>query len=725
MRYMRAGRWGGMLLVFLGVLFFSMVGCGDRSSTKKGEKFDEQDRGKAWSVETQRHALMGNPHFGPTCTAKDRRALNMSMRLGRIAASSRAWEECIQKVMTQNVSGIGGPYQPCPEDPFKTLSTLRQTKAVLMAARSNNDTRIECSGGPNFASAHAPRIQYSGFFQEKMTWNAFQLWWFRSDVNAMAALLWHEALHNHMYAHHAGCRAPGQATYNARVHSMPYLAQWCMKKLLNDSDSQCSLTCSRGGKALLVSMQGGRRCECVFERDHNALVFIRAPESNQNKQIQRALGLPFVPESKPLGGGSYYKKEMLFRGVAKGTKGPNTNKKTDKLIYELAHPNTLMVVESLGHSQPHLRTTLTWSEGETVDQWKRDKDDKVVFIGTLPGDSRSTLVIRSKFHFGFFQIVPQGASGLRFIKSKPGILYGDTLYRWRGSQLLWWVWKDTDRILGVADFNKDQKNELLIQAKDGSIAILASDSTHQYWEIVDVVRGGHSAGSWVTGSKDTIVGIGDLDKDGGHDILIKSPWGVGVLEMRNNRLKSGTLKAYSSPIGTTGLSFKRSDTIGHIALYDGPSEKHSFLTQGQQGLILVSVHRDSTGAMTFSPQLLTRPNKLVPNEHCTLHNGPLCQGITYNSKDRILAVGAFDKPDEMLILVENDLGLVIFRARLNIFGQRTLYSHSLRTNRSDDGLWSVGDRTANNTRIVHAVGDFNADGKQELVFRRVNQRLVH
>lgn len=250
-----------------------------------------------------------------------------------------------------------------------------------------------------------------------------------------------------------------------------------------------------------------------------------------------------MPESKPLGGGSYYKKEMLFRGVTKGTKGPNTNKKTDKLIYELAHPNTLMVVESLGHSQPHL--------------------------------------------------------------------------------------------------------------------------------------------------------------------------------------KSGTLKAYNSPIGTTGLSFKRSDTIGHIALYDGPSEKHSFLTQGQQGLILVSVHRDSTGAMTFSPQLLVRPNKLVPNEHCTLHNGPLCQGITYNSKDRILAVGAFDKPDEMLILVENDLGLVIFRARLHIFGRRTLYSHSLRTNRSDDGLWSVGDRTANNTRIVHAVGDFNADGKQELVFRRVNQRLVH
>ena len=78
-------------------------------------------------------------------------------------------------------------------------------------------------------------------------------------------------------------------------------------------------------------------------------------------------------------------------------------------------------------------------------------------------------------------------------------------------------------------------------------------------------------GAWRYNSDDNkIEGIGDFNNDGKDDILISSPWGIGILKLAGNTLTSIDAIAYNHLLGN--WYFTKKDLICGIGNFNGQGE---------------------------------------------------------------------------------------------------------------------------------------------------------
>jgi hypothetical protein len=92
-------------------------------------------------------------------------------------------------------------------------------------------------------------------------------------------------------------------------------------------------------------------------------------------------------------------------------------------------------------------------------------------------------------------------------------------------------------------------------------------------------------GDWhLNSSLDSIEGFGDFNFDGKEDILIRSPWGIGILSYNGSTLNTLMTAANGTRLGSWKLNTKN-DRIAAIGRFNGPAAQ--ILIVNKSGLAIL------------------------------------------------------------------------------------------------------------------------------------------
>jgi hypothetical protein len=181
--------------------------------------------------------------------------------------------------------------------------------------------------------------------------------------------------------------------------------------------------------------------------------------------------------------------------------------------------------------------------------------------------------------------------------------------------------------------------------------------------------------------------VGDVNKDGCAEIVVTSPWGIGVLEQVGNTM-SGLMLA---PNGTRfgGWLFNSADNeVGPMADFDGDGAAEVFISSPW-----------GIGVLKFVGDTLTSP-MLAPN-------GTRFGGWLLNTADNTFGPAAdYDGDGKAELLVTSPWGIGILK-----LNGATMDCLMLQPNGTRFGGWLLG----TNINTLGPAADYNGDGKAELL----------
>ena len=130
------------------------------------------------------------------------------------------------------------------------------------------------------------------------------------------------------------------------------------------------------------------------------------------------------------------------------------------------------------------------------------------------------------------------------------------------------------------DFDRDRRAEVLVVNQNG-IALLKS--TGSAFTVLAVQQNNTRIGGWLLNTGDNSLGlVADYDGDGAAETLITSPWGIGVLKHSGSSLACPYLQANNSFIGSWNLN-TRDNCFGPASDFDGDG-KAELLVSSPWGL---------------------------------------------------------------------------------------------------------------------------------------------
>ena len=162
--------------------------------------------------------------------------------------------------------------------------------------------------------------------------------------------------------------------------------------------------------------------------------------------------------------------------------------------------------------------------GSRFDGWLLNTaDNRMGPRGDFDGDGADEWLAVSPWGIGILKL--QGGT-FRCLALKPN-----------GTNLGGWI-LDTavDRFGPVGDFDGDRRDELLVTSPNGiGLLRLSGDS----FSAMTVVTNGTRLGEWLLNTADNhFCASGDFDGDGRDDLLVSSPWGLGTLRWQGSSLTS-------------------------------------------------------------------------------------------------------------------------------------------------------------------------------------------
>jgi hypothetical protein len=148
-------------------------------------------------------------------------------------------------------------------------------------------------------------------------------------------------------------------------------------------------------------------------------------------------------------------------------------------------------------------------------------DNRFGPVGDFDGDGRDEIIVTSPWGIGMLKLV---GSEITVPMMKPN-----------GTRMGNWLLNTGDNSFSLArDFNGDQKAELLVTSPWG-MALLAL--TNDTMTPIVMQQNGTRFGDWYLNTTDNRLGTAvDFDADGKAELLVTSPWGLGILKQAGNTL---------------------------------------------------------------------------------------------------------------------------------------------------------------------------------------------
>lgn len=254
-----------------------------------------------------------------------------------------------------------------------------------------------------------------------------------------------------------------------------------------------------------------------------------------------------------------------------------------------------------------------------------------------------------------------------------------------------WLLNTVDnRFPQKGDFDGDRKSELLVTSPWGIGVLRRYRTTYQG---VMLAPNGTRFGGWLLNTGDNVFGpVGDFDGDGRKEILVRSPWGIGVLKLTNTPGPAYTFQpVMMAPNGTRfgGWLLNTTDNqFGPVGDFDGDG-RDEFMISSPWGLGMLKLSGSTLTAVMMSP------------------NGTRFGGWLLNTADNWLGpAGDFnkDRRDEFVIASPWGLGM------LGLSGG-TLSPLSMSPNGTRFGGWLLN--TFDNR--IWAAADLDGDTRDELL----------
>jgi FG-GAP repeat len=166
--------------------------------------------------------------------------------------------------------------------------------------------------------------------------------------------------------------------------------------------------------------------------------------------------------------------------------------------------------------------------GSRFDGWLLNtNDNRLEIVADLNGDGKSEMVFASPWGIGLLRLA--------------GTTYGAYMLRPNGTRFGGWLLNTADNKFGPAgDFDGDGKDEFLVTSPWG-IGVFEFDGTT--FTVPVMAPNGTRFGGWLLNTADNKFGpVGDFDADGKDEVMVSSPWGIGVFNIDGGTISTPALK---------------------------------------------------------------------------------------------------------------------------------------------------------------------------------------
>jgi hypothetical protein len=215
-------------------------------------------------------------------------------------------------------------------------------------------------------------------------------------------------------------------------------------------------------------------------------------------------------------------------------------------------------------------------------------DNRFPQQGDLDGNRRSELLVTS----------PWGIGVLKRYRS----VYRALMLAPNGTRFGGWLLNTADNLFGpVGNFDGDRRKEILVRSPWGIGLLKLTDnpgSTYIFQPLM-MAPNGTRFGGWLLNTTDNYFGpVGDFDGDGDDEILITSPWGLGMLELSGNTLDAVMMAQNGTRFG--GWLLNTGDNwLGPVGDFDGDG-RDEFVIGSPWGLGLLKLSGNNLTPLAMS-----------------------------------------------------------------------------------------------------------------------------
>ena len=213
----------------------------------------------------------------------------------------------------------------------------------------------------------------------------------------------------------------------------------------------------------------------------------------------------------------------------------------------------------------------------TADNW-------LPVTGDLDGDGRAELVVTSPWGLGILRF--DGTTLTSVVMAPNGTAFGS-----------WPLNTATDRVEAAADLDGDGRAELVLSGP-GGLLVLALDGAAL--TVKAAVAEGAAAGGWTVDSMhDGVLAVGDVDGDGRAELIVRNEGGIGVVGFDNGQLHSQLVASNGTHFG--GWNLNTADNRIALALDVDGDGKDEVIVTSPWGLGILRLGAASGDALTLAP----------------------------------------------------------------------------------------------------------------------------
>lgn len=674
-----------------------------------------EPEGDAPTFETAEAPLLGQLTYAAECQDDEKAMLDKAAFYGRVAVTTPAFEQCVVEAVRNGLPratfsadfGVGrlGPYIGCLGDPFSEDEAAEQAQQVVDAARSLNDVSMACPHVDLDALARAPIGHYDLADPESMNWG---LW--LGDVtdtlglatcgslgldrdnhpgiacrylpapwpySQAAGIIWHEAMHNHGYVHghdddndlaKEACGFGGfLPDWHFQKDTLPYIIGACVTRTIERSAAVCgNIEACQENELHLVSGLNDMTCECRHDPRAEGLAVVSAagPKMTTGE---------VVASGERMGGWAFNRQHDMV--LAKGDFDADGR---EEFFIQSSWGVGLIGRDAIGR----LVSETTLAFGGQAGGWRLGADDRESGTGDFDADGRTDILVKSAWGLG---ILTHRGGALTSLLAVP---FGTAV----GS----WTLRSTDRILGVANIEAANRATLVLRAADGTLGLLRLNGAAL--SLLHRVTPGTRMGAWNSGAADELEALADMNGDLRADLVLRSPWGVGVV----TRTAGGAL---------TSLNLWQNGTaVGSWTLAATDELLEAIDVSGDNRAELILRNTTHLGLVTRSAAggLLFRSRMALGTQ--------LAGGWNPNGGDWIVADGKLDSTAGRELVVQSDWGLGVLTFDS---GTQALRTRDLRENDHLIGAWLL--RIQN---VVQYALDLDGNGVAEVLVMDTPERAL-